>query len=62
LPTLGLEIERTRIGRCLNWMVAGKSLERMADHAENVAKEVVYLCEAQDIRHTGKLPGATAPG
>src|ERR1017187_313445 len=41
------------IGRCLNWMVAAKSLERIADHAKNVAEEVVYLCEAQDIRHPG---------
>ena len=41
------------IGRCLNWMVAAKSLERIADHAKNLAEEVVYLCEAQDIRHTG---------
>lgn len=40
------------IGRCLNWMVAAKSLERIADHAKNIAEEVVYLCEAQDIRHT----------
>jgi len=40
------------ISRCLNWMVACKSLERIADHAKNVAEEVVYLCEAQDIRHT----------
>jgi phosphate transport system protein len=42
------------IGRCLNWMVASKSLERIADHAKNVAEEVVYLCDAQDIRHHGK--------
>jgi phosphate transport system protein len=42
------------IGRCLNLMVISKSLERIADHATNVAEEVVYLCEAQDIRHTGK--------
>jgi len=41
------------ISRCLNWMVAAKSLERIADHAKNVAEEVVYLCEAQDIRHSG---------
>ncbi|HTY89308.1 MAG TPA: phosphate signaling complex protein PhoU [Candidatus Acidoferrum sp.] len=41
------------IGRCLNWMVASKSLERIADHAKNVAEEVVYLCDAQDIRHSG---------
>jgi phosphate transport system protein len=41
------------IGRCLHWMVAAKSLERIADHAKNVAEEVVYLYEAQDIRHMG---------
>jgi phosphate uptake regulator len=36
-------------------MVAGKSLERIADHAENVAEGVVHLCEA--IRHTGAKSG-----
>ena len=40
------------IGRCLSLMVVSKSLERIADHATNVAEEVVFLCEAQDIRHT----------
>jgi phosphate transport system protein len=42
------------ITRCLSLMVVSKSLERIADHAKNVAEEVVYLCEAQDIRHTAK--------
>jgi len=42
------------ISRCLHWIVAAKSLERIADHAKNIAEEVVYLCEAQDIRHTLK--------
>jgi phosphate transport system protein len=41
------------IPRCLNLMVVAKSLERIADHAKNVAEEVVYLCEAEDIRHLG---------
>jgi phosphate transport system protein len=41
------------IERCLNLMVVAKSLERIADHAKNVAEEVVFLYEAQDIRHTG---------
>jgi phosphate transport system protein len=50
------------ISRCLNWMVACKSLERIADHAKNIAEEVVYLYEAQDIRHTGnKGQGAPLP-
>ncbi|MEI6195645.1 MAG: phosphate signaling complex protein PhoU [Verrucomicrobiota bacterium] len=42
------------IARCLHWIVAAKSLERIADHAKNIAEEVVYLCEAQDIRHSPK--------
>ena len=42
------------ITRCLNLMVISKSLERIADHATNVAEDVVYLYEAKDIRHTGK--------
>lgn len=42
------------IERCLHWIVAAKSLERIADHAKNIAEEVVYLREAQDIRHTLK--------
>ena len=32
-------------------MVVSKSLERIADHATNVAEEVVYLFEGRDIRH-----------
>jgi phosphate transport system protein len=42
------------ITRCLHLMVVSKSLERIADHATNVAEEVVYLTEALDIRHSGK--------
>jgi phosphate transport system protein len=46
------------IKRCLNLITVSRSLERIADHATNVAEEVVYLYEAQDIRHTGKLGAA----
>ncbi|HLP77903.1 MAG TPA: PhoU domain-containing protein, partial [Candidatus Paceibacterota bacterium] len=49
------------IKRCLSLIVISKSLERIADHAKNVAEEVVYLCEAQDIRHSGKGKAVT-PG
>ncbi|SPE55567.1 Phosphate-specific transport system accessory protein PhoU [Verrucomicrobia bacterium] len=47
------------VTRCLNLMVVSKSLERIADHAKNIAEEVVYICEAQDIRHA---PGGRAVG
>ncbi len=45
----------TTITRCLSLMAISKALERIADHAKNVAEEVVYLYEAKDIRHTGSL-------
>ena len=50
------------IARCLNLMVVAKSLERIADHAKNVAEEVVFLCEAEDIRHSGKTKAAFLTG
>src|ERR1051325_44395 len=46
------------IRRCLQLITVSRSLERIADHATNVAEEVVYLCEAQDIRHLNKLTTA----
>jgi phosphate transport system protein len=42
------------INRGLNLMVVSKSLERIADHATNIAEMVVFLCEGRDIRHTAK--------
>jgi len=51
------------IRRCMSLTVVSKSLERIADHAKNMAEDVVYLCEAQDIRHSGhgKNPVPVAP-
>jgi phosphate transport system protein len=48
-------VERpSNISRCLHLMVISKTLERVADHATNVAEEVVYLYEAIDIRHSDR--------
>lgn len=44
----------TTITRCLNLMQVSKRIERIADHATNIAEEVVFLYEGRDIRHTGK--------
>jgi phosphate transport system protein len=41
----------TTITRCLNLMSVAHNLERIGDHATNIAEEVVYLCEGRDIRH-----------
>jgi phosphate transport system protein len=40
--------------RCLNLMVISKSLERIGDHAKNIAEDVVYLYEGRDIRFIGR--------
>jgi phosphate transport system protein len=50
------------ITRALNLMAISKRLERIGDHAKNIAEEVVYLCEARDIRHTQRqTPTTGAP-
>jgi phosphate transport system protein len=50
-------VERpTTITRCLRLMVISKAIERIADHATNIAEEVVYLYEAKDIRHASLKP------
>lgn len=46
-----MEEQPGNITRCLQLMVITKSLERIADHATNVAEIVVYLYEGRDIRH-----------
>lgn len=48
----GFMVERpATITRGLHLMVISKCLERIADHATNIAEEIVYLCEGTDIRH-----------
>lgn len=41
--------------RALELMFISKSIERIADHACNIAEEMVFLSEAQDIRHDESL-------
>lgn len=40
------------IARALELMFISKSLERIADHATNIAEEMVFLSKGQDIRHS----------
>lgn len=39
------------ITRALSLILMARNLERIADHATNVAEEVVYLVKGEDIRH-----------
>lgn len=41
----------TTISRALSLLLISRSLERIADQGTNIAEQVVYLVEGQDIRH-----------
>ncbi len=39
------------IGYVLGLMLAAQALERIADHAVNIAEDVVYIVQGEDVRH-----------
>ena len=43
------------ISRALELMFISKSLERIADHATNIAEEMIYLAHGKDVRHLPEL-------
>ncbi|MCP5269555.1 MAG: phosphate signaling complex protein PhoU [Zoogloeaceae bacterium] len=53
LITYMMEDPRT-ISTALDIIWICRSIERIGDHAKNVAEHVIYIAEGRDIRHTGK--------
>ena len=49
------------ISRALELMFISKSLERIADHATNIAEEMVYLAKGEDIRHNDEFKRGPRP-
>lgn len=50
------------ISRAIGLMFISKSLERIADHATNIAEETVFLSQAKDIRHSSEVRRPAAQG
>lgn len=50
LSTYIMEDSR-QLGHTINALTAVKALERIGDHAKNIAEHIVYLVTGQDVRH-----------
>jgi phosphate transport system protein len=46
------------IQRALALILVSRNLERIADHATNIAEDVIFITEAKDVRHHVLDPGA----
>lgn len=49
-----IEDHPDRVGYLINLLLISRHLERIADHAQNIAEEVVYMIEGEIVRH-GRL-------
>ncbi len=46
----------TTIDRGLNLILIARNLERIGDHATNIAEDVIFAISGEDIRHGGAAP------
>jgi phosphate transport system protein len=55
-------IERPEtISRAIELMFISKSIERIADHATNIAEEMIYLSQGKDVRHSDEVKKDSKP-
>jgi phosphate transport system protein len=45
------------IQRALSLILISRNLERIADHATNIAEDVIFIAEARDVRHHAETGG-----
>lgn len=53
----GMLRDPSLVERGIHLQSVAKFLERIGDHATNLAEQVIFMVRAKDVRHTGKLGG-----
>lgn len=48
------------VSRAVDLMFVSKAIERVADHATNIAEETIFLFQAKDVRHTPETKRSVA--
>ncbi len=51
----------TTIEPALDLILVSRHLERIGDHATNIAEDVIFMVSARDVRHQVVLNPRTAP-
>ncbi len=52
-----MEGDPTTISRALDLFLVARNLERVADHATNIAEDVLFLAQGIDVRHHSEVRG-----
>jgi phosphate transport system protein len=56
-----MEEESHLAPQALNALMISRNLERVADHATNIAEDVIFWVEGADVRHHKSLKTAPDP-
>jgi phosphate transport system protein len=46
-----MEKDPSTVSRALDLILVARNLERIADHATNIAEDVLFLIQGVDVRH-----------
>ncbi|RPI48123.1 MAG: hypothetical protein EHM55_26105, partial [Acidobacteria bacterium] len=49
-------------GPALNLILIARHLERVGDHATNIAEDVIFIVAGRDVRHPARRPSLTEHG
>lgn len=52
-----MKISSQDVEACLDLILVARNLERLGDHATNIAEDVIFAFTGKDVRHGGKFTG-----